>query len=171
MVADVGNARLAEPTFTTALRGMAAVTVECRTLAGAVHSGMFGGPAPDALMALITVLSTMRDADGETAIEGISGFDWDGPDFDESDFRDLAGVEPDQPLIGTGSISSRLFSKPVVNVVGIDAPPTQGAVNAVIPYAKARVSLRVPPGLDAVAARDALIRHLERTPLGGCRWR
>ena len=161
VVADVGNARLAEPTFTTALRGMAAVTVECRTLAGAVHSGMFGGPAPDALMALITVLSTMRDADGETAIEGISGFDWDGPDFDESDFRDVSGVEPDQPLIGTGSISSRLFSKPVVNVVGIDAPPTQGAVNAVIPYAKARVSLRVPPGLDAVAARDALIRHLE----------
>jgi acetylornithine deacetylase/succinyl-diaminopimelate desuccinylase-like protein len=161
VVADVGNARLAEPTFTTALRGMAAVTVECRTLAGAVHSGMFGGPAPDALMALISLLSTMRDADGETAIDGISGFDWDGPDFDEADFRDLAGVAPEQPLIGTGTIASRLFSKPVVNVVGIDAPPTQGAVNAVIPHAKARVSLRVPPGLDAVAARDALIRHLE----------
>ncbi len=161
VVADVGNARLGEPTFTTALRGMAAVSVECRTLAGAVHSGMFGGPAPDALMALIGLLATLRDADGETAIEGISGFDWDGADFDEADFRDLAGVDPDQPLIGQGSIASRLFSKPVVNVVGIDAPPTAGAVNAVIPYAKARVSLRVPPGLDALAARDALVRHLE----------
>lgn len=161
VVADVGNVRLGEPTFTTALRGMAAVSVECRTLAGAVHSGMFGGPAPDALMALISLLATLRDADGETAIDGITGFDWDGPDFDEADFRDLAGVAPDQPLIGKGSIASRLFSKPVVNVVGIDAPPTQGAINAVIPYAKARVSLRVPPGLDALAARDALVRHLE----------
>ena len=140
---------------------MAAVSVECRTLTGAVHSGMFGGPAPDALMALISLLATLRDADGETAIDGITGFDWDGPDFDEADFRDLAGVAPDQPLIGKGSIASRLFSKPVVNVVGIDAPPTQGAINAVIPYAKARVSLRVPPGLDALAARDALVRHLE----------
>ena len=161
VVADVGNARLGQPAFTTALRGMGAVTVECRTLAGAVHSGMFGGPAPDALMALITLLATMLDADGETVIEGIDGFDWDGADVDEADFRDIAGVDPDQPLIGTGSVASRLFSKPVVNVVGIDAPPTQGAVNAVIPEAKARVSLRVPPGLDAVAARDALIRHLE----------
>ncbi len=161
VVADVGNVRLGEPTFTTALRGMAAVSVECRTLTGAVHSGMFGGPAPDALMALISLLATLRDADGETAIDGITGFDWDGPDFDEADFRDLAGVAPDQPLIGKGSIASRLFSKPVVNVVGIDAPPTQGAINAVIPYAKARVSLRVPPGLDALAARDALVRHLE----------
>ena len=92
VVADVGNARLGQPAFTTALRGMGAVTVECRTLAGAVHSGMFGGPAPDALMALITLLATMRDADGETVIEGIDGFDWDGADVDEADFRDIAGV-------------------------------------------------------------------------------
>jgi acetylornithine deacetylase/succinyl-diaminopimelate desuccinylase-like protein len=167
VVADVGNARINEPTFTTALRGMAAVTVECRTLRGAVHSGMFGGPAPDALMALIGLLATLRDDDGETAVEGVTGFDWDGPEFAEADFRELAGVEPDQPLVGRGSIASRLFSKPVINVVGIDAPPTQGAINAVIPEARARVSLRVPPGHDAVAARDALIRHLEtHTPWG-----
>ena len=46
VVADVGNARLDEPTFTTALRGMGGVMVECRTLQGSVHSGMFGGPVP-----------------------------------------------------------------------------------------------------------------------------
>lgn len=161
VVADVGNARVNEPTFTTALRGMGAVTVECRTLDGSVHSGMFGGPAPDALMALITLLATVRDANGDTRIEGITGFDWEGPEFDEADFRELAGVRPDQPLVGTGSVASRLFSKPVVSVVGIDAPATQGAINAVIPFARARVSLRVPPDQDALAARDALIRHLQ----------
>lgn len=162
VVADVGNAALGEPTFTTALRGMAMVTVECRTLAGAVHSGMFGGPAPDALMALIMLLSTLRDPEtGETTIDGVTGFDWDGAQVDEATFRELAGVQPDQPLVGRGSVASRLFSLPVVSVVGIDAPPTEGAINAVIPQARARVSLRVPPGRDAGAAREALIRHLE----------
>ena len=160
VVADVGNARIGEPTFTTALRGMAAVTVHCRTLQGSVHSGMFGGPAPDALMALIGLLATLRDADGETAVDGIEGFEWDGAQFDEADFRELAGVEPGQPLVGLGSVASRLFSKPVVNVIGIDAPATQGAINAVIPEATARVSLRIPPGQDALAARDALVEHL-----------
>jgi len=162
VVADVGNAALGEPTFTTALRGMAMVTVECRTLAGAVHSGMFGGPAPDALMTLIMLLSTLRDAQtGETTIDGVTGFDWDGAQVDEATFRELAGVAPDQPLVGQGSVASRLFSQPVASVVGIDAPATEGAINAVIPWARARVSLRVPPGHDADAACQALIRHLE----------
>lgn len=167
VVADVGNLRLGEPTFTTALRGMAAATVECRTLAGPVHSGMFGGPAPDALMALVCLLATLRDADGDTTIEGIPGFAWDGPEFPEAEFRELAGVQADQPLVGTGSISARLFSKPVVNVIGIDCPATEGAINAVTPYARARVSLRVPPGVDAKSASDALVRHLEtKAPWG-----
>ena len=97
--------------------------------------------------------------------------EWDGAQFDEQDFRELAGVEPDQPLVGQGTVASRLFSKPVVNVTGLDAPPTQGAINAVIPQATARVSLRVPPGQDAVAARDALVQHLQtRAPWGSrCR--
>jgi acetylornithine deacetylase/succinyl-diaminopimelate desuccinylase-like protein len=168
VVADVGNAALGEPTFTTALRGMGAVTVECRTLEGAVHSGMFGGPAPDALMTLIMLLATLRDpVTGETTIDGIEGFEWDGAQYDERVFRELAGVLPDQPLVGQGTVASRLFSQPVVNVIGIDAPPTDGAINAVIPVARARVSLRVPPGHDAVAAREALIRHLQtRAPWG-----
>lgn len=162
VVADVGNARIGEPTFTTALRGMAAVTVECKTLKGSVHSGMFGGPAPDALMALITLLATMRDAEGDTVIDGIDGREWTGAQMDEGTFRELAGVEPEQPLVGSGSVASRLFTMPVVNVVGIDAPATQGAINAVIPHARARVSLRVPPGSDARAAREALMKHLRR---------
>lgn len=168
VVADVGNAALGEPTFTTALRGMGAVTVECRTLEGAVHSGMFGGPAPDALMTLIMLLATLRDpVTGQTTIDGVDGFEWDGAQYDEQVFRDLAGVLPDQPLVGQGSVASRLFSQPVVNVIGIDCPPTDGAINAVIAHARARVSLRVPPGRDAVAAREALMSHLEtRAPWG-----
>lgn len=161
VVADVGNARIGEPTFTTALRGMAAVTVECRTLQGSVHSGMFGGPAPDALMALIVLLATLRNEDGDTVIDGIEGHAWNGAQMDETTFRDLAGVQSDQPLVGTGTVASRLFTMPVANVIGIDAPPTQGAINAVIPWARARVSLRIPPGMNAQAATKALTDHLQ----------
>jgi len=160
VVADVGNLRIGEPTFTTALRGMAAITIEVRTLEGAVHSGMFGGPAPDALMAVIITLASLRDAQGDTVIEGLSGFDWDGPDYPEPLYRELAGVVDGQPLVGTGTMSSRLFSRPVASVVGIDAPRVEGAINAVIPFARAQVSLRVPPGHDPQVAQAALAEHL-----------
>ena len=104
---------------------MAAVTVHCRTLRGAVHSGNVRRPAPDALMALIGLLATLRDADGETAIDGITGFEWDGAQFDEQDFRELAGVEPDQPWWDKARWPRGCSAKPVVNVTGPDAPPTQ----------------------------------------------
>ena len=54
-----------------------------------------------------------------------------------------------------------------MNVTGLDAPQVDGAINAVIPHARARVSLRVPPGRDAVAAREALMEHLRRHAPGG----
>ncbi|MCX6460752.1 MAG: M20/M25/M40 family metallo-hydrolase [Actinobacteria bacterium] len=162
VVADVGNLRIGEPTFTTALRGLAEVFVEIRTLEQQVHSGLFGGPAPDALMALITTLASLRDANGDTVVDGLSGFDWDGPEYPADLYRDLAGVVDEQPLIGTGAVSSRLFSRPVANVIGIDAPRVEGAINAVIPFARAKVSLRVPPGVDPTQAQVVLIAHLER---------
>ena len=160
VVADVGNLRIGEPTFTTALRGMAEAYLEIRTLEGPVHSGMFGGPAPDALMALITALASLRDENGDCAVEGVGGFDWQGADYPEDVFRSVAGVVDGQPLTGTRSIASRLCSRPVANVVGIDAPAVDGAINAVIPWARAKVSLRLPPGVDPEAAQERLIAHL-----------
>ena len=160
VVADVGNLRLGEPTFTTALRGMCDATVTVRTLAGPVHSGMFGGPAPDALMTLIELLATLRRDDGSTAVPDLGGFDWEGPEYPEAAYRELAGIVDGQPLVGPGSLSSRLFSLPVANVVGIDAPPVDGAINAVIPVARAKVSLRIPPGVSDTHALGQLVDFL-----------
>ena len=160
IIADTGNIEVGVPTLTVALRGMAAVTVSVKTLEGAVHSGMFGGPAPDALMALVTLLATLRDANGDTAIEGLASSEWEGTGYDEETFRALAGVREGQPLVGTGSVASRLITMPAVSVIGIDAPSVSGAINAVIPEARAAVSLRVPPGVDPHQAQQALIDHL-----------
>ena len=121
IIADTGNIEVRVPTFTSALRGWRwSPSVSQPGRPGAL--GMFGGPAPDALMALITLLATLkrcRRRHGRAT--GSPGYDWAGADFDEQMFRDQAGVLPDQPLIGAGSIASRLYSQPVASVVGIDA--------------------------------------------------
>jgi acetylornithine deacetylase/succinyl-diaminopimelate desuccinylase-like protein len=158
VIADVGNRALGEPTFVTALRGLVDATVEVRTLPRPAHSGMYGGPAPDALLALIRILDTLRDDNGDTTI--VPGYAWQGAQADEADFRAELGMRPDQPLLGTGPLTDRLVTRPAVSVIGIDAPPVEGAINAVIPHARAKVSLRLPPGVDTQLAMDALCDHL-----------
>ena len=158
VIADVGNRAIGEPTFVTALRGVVDATVEVRTLPRQAHSGMYGGPAPDALLALIRILDTLRDEKGDTGI--VPGYPWMGAQADEADFRAELGMRPDQPLLGTGPLTDRLVTRPAVNVIGLDAPPVEGAINAVIPHARAKVSLRLPPDADPKASMDALCEHL-----------
>ena len=78
VIGDMGSVRPGVPTLTIALRGMMAVTVEARTLAGPKHSGQFGGAAPDALLALIRALGTMHDDNGDVAVEGLQARAVDG---------------------------------------------------------------------------------------------
>ncbi len=160
VVGDIGNWKLGEPTLTTTLRGLAVCTVEVKTLHSPVHSGMFGGPAPDALMVLIRLLSGLLDEKGNPAVEGIAPFPWDGLDYPEDIYRETLGILPGVPLIGDGSVSDRLWAKPSVTVIGMDAPAVEGAANALIPEARAVVSMRVPPGQDAEQARAHLAAHL-----------
>ena len=158
VIGDVGNRAVGEPTFVTALRGLVDCQVEVRTLPRPAHSGMYGGPAPDALLALIRVLDTLRDENGDTVI--IPGFEWRGAPADEAEFREELGMSADQPLLGTGPLADRLVSRPAVSVIGLDAPPVEGAINAVVPYARAKVSMRIPPGTDTQGAMNALCDHL-----------
>ncbi len=167
VIADVGPVEIGLPTFTTALRGVVDGVVSVKTLEEPRHSGMYGGPAPDALMVLIRLLATLADDQGNCAIEGIPGSEWPGAEYPEEAFRELAGVLPDVPLVGSGSIASRLYSRPSVTVVGIDAPPVATAPNAIIPEARAKISVRIPPDADPNEATQALARHLsEHSPWG-----
>jgi len=161
IVADTGNASVGVPTLTTSLRGMAMVTVEVESLHAPVHSGMFGGPAPDALLALVRMLDTLLDERGDVAVPGVENIRWDGGDYPEADFRRDAGVVDGLELVGSGTVGERLWAHPAVTVVGLDAPAVEGAANALVPRARAKVSLRVPPGRDAARAQEALQRHLK----------
>ncbi|MFF5789774.1 dipeptidase [Streptomyces sp. NPDC012693] len=162
LICDTGNATVGTGTATVSLRGLANVVVTVRTLTGEVHSGMFGGPAPDALGALIQALSTLRDPKtGATRVDGLDceGL-WDGVGYDEEQFRADAGVLDGVRLTGTGTVADRLWARPAVTVLGIDCPPVVGSSASVPPTARARVSLRFPPGTDSHVAVAALTAHL-----------
>ena len=161
VISDVGNYSLGVPTLTTSLRGMAALDVEVETLAGAVHSGMFGGPAPDALIALARMIATLHDADGTVAVQGLNVDEYNGADYDETAYRNDAGVLFGVDLIGAGTVAERLYGRPSINVIGIDAPAVDGAANVLIPKARARLSVRLTPGQDPAEAQAAVAKHVE----------
>ncbi len=160
VIADGGNNQVGFPVVCTSLRGVAQCTVEVRTLRQAVHSGMFGGAIPDALVALIQMLATMHDANGNTVVPGLAAGEWHGAEVSENQLREMAGLRDGIDLVGSGSVNSRLVAKPSVTVIGLDAPPVLGAVNALVPVARATVSLRIPPGADAKTELDLLVDHL-----------
>ncbi|ELB92914.1 hypothetical protein Rwratislav_11643 [Rhodococcus wratislaviensis IFP 2016] len=162
LVVDTGNAAVGSPTVTTTLRGIANVVVHVETLAGEVHSGMFGGPAPDALAALVQMLATLRDADGNTVVDGLeSDQKWTGVDYSEAQFRTDAGVLDGVRLAGSSSVADAVWARPALTILGIDCPPVVGSAAAIQPRASARLNLRVPPGMDPQKAQDALAAHLE----------
>jgi cysteinylglycine-S-conjugate dipeptidase len=162
LMCDTGNFAIGQPTLTTTLRGMASTDVTVRTLGGPMHSGMFGGPTPDALIALIAMLSTLHDADGNTIVPGLDNTGrWTGVPYPEEQFRQDAGVLEGVSLVGDGSVADMLWARPSLSVLGIDCPRVIGAAGVVQAQASARISLRVPPGVRASAAQAALMAHLK----------
>ncbi|MEW2494785.1 dipeptidase [Streptomyces nodosus] len=168
VIGDAGNFRAGLPTVTATLRGMTLVRVQVDTLEGNLHSGQFGGAAPDALAALVRVLDSLRAEDGSTSVDGLdSEARWEGVEYAEEQFRKDAKVLDGVELIGSGSVADRIWARPAVTVLGIDCPPVVGATPSVQSSARALVSLRVPPGTDAVEATKLLRAHLEaHTPWG-----
>ena len=161
VVADSINWATGIPSLTTSLRGGANVTMEVRTLRHGVHSGAYGGPVPDALTALCRLLATLHDERGDVAVEGLVRGGADPLGLTEERLRAdsgrLDGVHP----IGTGTLTARLWARPAISVIGIDAPAVASAPNTLIPVARAKVSMRVAPGDDAARARAALVSHLQ----------
>jgi cysteinylglycine-S-conjugate dipeptidase len=159
--ADAANWTVDVPSLTTSLRGAAPVIVEVRALEHAVHSGMYGGPVPDALTALCRLLATLHDEQGNVAVAGLARGEADPLDLTEAQFRADAAVLDGVRLIGTGGLTERLWARPSITVIGIDAPSVAAASNTLVPAARAKISLRVAPGDDVNNASAALAAHLE----------
>ncbi len=162
IVMDSGNFAVGVPTLTTTLRGVANLVVRVRTLAGPMHSGSFGGAAPDALLALNRMLASLHDERGNVAVDGLPADQaWAGIDYPAEQFRRDAGVLDGVELVGDGTVAETQWARPAVSVLGIDCPPVVGSTPSVQAEAAALVSIRVPPGVDPDAAQEAVAAHLE----------
>src|ERR1700712_3069267 len=167
VIADSGNWDIGVPALTTSLRGLVRVDVEVRTLTHAVHSGMWGGLAPDALMTLCRLVATLHDDAGDVAVAGLLSGPAADVDYPEARLRAESGAVPGLVWLGTGSAVERLWTKPALSITGLDAPKVAGASNTLVPSARAKISLRIAPGDTTANALECLRTHLEaRIPWG-----
>ncbi|WP_229908108.1 dipeptidase [Amycolatopsis oliviviridis] len=168
LVCDTGNVAVGQPGVTVSLRGMVTMVVTVDALPSELHSGMFGGPAPDALAALVSVLATLRDDEGNTTVHGLPNDGlWPGAPYPDAQFRVDAGLFPGAPLLGGAGVADMLWARPAVTILGIDCPPVVGSAAAITPHVRARLNLRIPPGVEPDEAAAALTAHLiAATPRG-----
>ncbi|MBX5488988.1 MAG: dipeptidase [Mycolicibacterium hassiacum] len=169
VIADSDNWSTEVPSLTVSLRGLVDCVVEVATLDHGLHSGLWGGAVPDALSALVRLLASLHDDDGNVAVEGLHEAKAADVDFPPERLRAEAGLLDGVSEIGTGSVPQRLWAKPAITVIGIDATPVDKASNTLIPRARAKVSMRVAPGGDARVHLEALTRHLQTHAPWGAR--
>ncbi|MPZ88576.1 MAG: M20/M25/M40 family metallo-hydrolase [Nitriliruptorales bacterium] len=168
VVTDSTNWKVGVPTLSYLLRGLIDCVVEVRSLDHALHSGMYGGPVPDALTGLVKLLAELTDGHGAVAVPGFSD-DARPPtpaererlaalDFDEQAFRGEAGMLPGVELTGDpdAHVLERIWMRPTATIIGIDAPSVAEASNTLVPAARAKLSLRLAPGQDPQRAQQVL---------------
>jgi acetylornithine deacetylase/succinyl-diaminopimelate desuccinylase-like protein len=167
VVADSDNWSTEVPAITVSLRGNVTFKLTVTTLEHASHSGMFGGAAPDAMLPMVRLLSSLHDDAGSVAVEGLTAYDAPVPARSEdelaADAALVSGVRP----VGTGDVLSRMWFQPSITVTGMDVPSVANASNTLLPTVSARVSVRVAPGQSATEAAAAVERHIRaHTPFG-----
>jgi acetylornithine deacetylase/succinyl-diaminopimelate desuccinylase-like protein len=161
VIADSDNWSTEIPALTVSLRGLADCVVEVATLDHGLHSGLWGGVVPDALSALVRLLASLHDDDGNVAVAGLYEASAAEVDYPDDRVRIESGMLDGVTEIGSGSVVQRLWAKPAITVIGIDTTSIAKSSNTLIPRARAKVSMRVAPGGDASAHLDALRTHLE----------
>jgi acetylornithine deacetylase/succinyl-diaminopimelate desuccinylase-like protein len=167
VLADSTNWDIGTPALTTTLRGMVRVVVEVRALDHSIHSGMFGGAVPDGIMALTRLLASLHDDEGNVAVAGLRSGHAAELEMTEDQLRRDAGLLEGVQTIGTDSLLSRMWTKPSLTVIGLDAPSVDTSSNTLVPSARAKISMRIAPDESPRTAYEALERHLrEHAPWG-----
>ena len=141
---------------------MTSVDVTLRALGSAMHSGMFGGPAPDPVVALIQLLASLHDEEGDTAVDGLDNKQsWSGVDYPAEQFRSDANVLDGVKLMGEGTRRGDALGA----TIG-DCARNRRAARDRLFVCRAGVGRRArepahTAGMDGKQAQDALVAHLE----------
>jgi acetylornithine deacetylase/succinyl-diaminopimelate desuccinylase-like protein len=181
VLSDTSNFDTGVPALTYRLRGLCQVDVEVRCLERPVHSGQKGGVVPDAVQILCRLLGGLSAADGSLNVPGLyRRVRRPSPPararirrlpFDRRRFARRAGLLPGVRLTGERGygVYESLWTRPSLSVIALEAQPVQGSSNQIVDSARARLSLRTVPDMDAREAGDLLIRKLTRRPPHGAR--
>jgi len=150
------------PTLCVGLRGMIYTELEVRGAATDLHSGMYGGAAPNAFVALAQMIAQMKRADGHIAIPGFyDGIEqptkdeldaWRSLPFDEEEYR--KHEVGSTALTGEAgfSVLERTWSRPTMDVHGMPGGFIGAGAKTVIPaVAMAKISFRLVPGMSPEA--------------------
>lgn len=183
VLADTGNFAVGHPALTYQLRGICQVDVEVRCLKRPVHSGFWGGPVPDAVRILSRLIAGLEGTGGRLDVPGLyREVATTGArqlrrmrelPFEEAAFRRSAAMMTGTRLVGeeTYSVWERLWTRPSLTVIALEAAPVEGSSNRIQDSARARLSLRTVPTMDAARAGRLLVRRLTRRPPAGARVR
>jgi len=176
VLSDTANLDTGLPSLTTSLRGIVNVEVTVRALDHPVHSGLWGGPVPDAATALARLLARLVDADGRITVPGLAD---DVPElgaeerealaalpFDTAGFRLGAGLLEGTRLAGDAHVPvyERLWHRPALATTALEGMPLATAAGQLMAEARARVGVRVAPGQDARRVAGCLEAALRRDP-------
>ncbi|MGZ3699374.1 MAG: M20/M25/M40 family metallo-hydrolase [Bdellovibrionota bacterium] len=170
VLTDTGNFDCGIPALTVALRGLVILNVEVRALTKTVHSGMWGGPVPDPVMALSKMLARLVDDEGRIAIPGVmeqvrpltreEEREFAKIPYDEGDFRTQAGMVKGAKMLrhaGTPNPMVQTWRQPSLTVTAIQASSRASAANIINDTAWARVTIRLVPDQDP----EKVARQLE----------
>lgn len=167
VVADSNNWQVGTPSLTTSLRGVVQMSARVAVLDHPVHSGMYSGPVIDAVTVAARLIATFHDEAGNIVVEGLAQSDTSTVDYEEEVLRKDTGILDGVEFAGSGSLTSRLWTKPTISVIGMDVTPNEVASNTLIPQVEFTLSLRVAPGQDPRAAAAALEEHMRKhVPFG-----
>lgn len=173
LIADSENFASGVPSLTTSLRGIVTVAVEVRSLLASVHSGTWGGPLPDPVLALAKMLSSLVDDDGRPAIPGLHDrvrpmserdrAEQSRLPFSERTFREQARmIEGAELTGGDGSVYEKLWRLPSIAVNAVEASSRKQAANIINDAAWARVGIRIVPDMDPGETLELLSGHLRK---------
>lgn len=178
LIADSENFDSGVPSLTASLRGIVTVNVEVRSLASSVHSGTWGGPLPDPVLALSKILAALVDVKGLPAVPGLldkvrvlstrEKADLERLPFSEPLYRKQSGLLNGVNIVGgEGSVYEKMWLRPSIAVNAIEASSRKQAANIINDTAWARVGVRIVPDMDPAETLDLLKAHLlKQAPWG-----
>lgn len=179
VLTDTGNLETGLPSLTYQLRGIVGAEIEVRALNHPLHSGMWGGPVPDPVVAICKILGGLVNPDGRIDIPGFYR-DVRHPTakerarlkslpFDEKKFRADGGLVQGLKLSGEKqfTVYERLWTRPALNVTALEASLIRGSSNQIVDSARARISVRIVPNQKPKDIQQRLLNRLTASPPWG----